>query len=110
MCCRVREGDSLFWKSVIQRALRVCAKLLTDCITSTYPPLSSRLQFDPKQQGIRVTLPCVSRKVSISEESKVLQQPSGECRTDIQTLLGWRLAVGQAAVYSGDGRETLVLL
>lgn len=110
MCCRVREGDSLFWKSVIQRALRVCVKLLTDCITSTYPPLSSRLQFDPKQQGIRVTLPCVSRKVSISEESKVLQQPSGECRTDIQTLLGWRLAVGQAAVYSGGGREIRVLL
>jgi len=83
VCCRAREEDSLFWKSVIQRALRVCVRLLTDCITSTYPPLSSRLQFDPKQQGIMVTLPYVSRKVSISKESKVLQQRSRECRTDI---------------------------
>lgn len=105
MWCRVCEGDSAFWKSVIQRALHVCIKLLTDCITSTYPPLSSRLQLDPQQQGIRVTLPCVFRRVSISQESKVLQQPSRECRTDIQILLGWRLAVGQAAVCSREGRE-----
>lgn len=88
MCCRVREGDSLFWKSVTRTAPRVCIALLTDGMTSTYPPLSSRLQLDPKQQGISVTLPCVARKVSISEESQVLQQPSGECGTDIQARLG----------------------
>lgn len=69
----------------------MCVKVLTDCIIPTYPPLSSRLQFDPKQRGIRVSLPCISSKVSIPEESQELWQPSGGGRTERQVLLGWGL-------------------